>query len=104
MLTRLLRLLFVRPAEPPVDRERWHLAEGLDSLVKDAKPRRTLLWVVPPIIHPDVARKYAAVVATGVGGQVVFRDGDFREGYGETVKSGHYLPARGVKLPVAQPV
>ena len=56
MLTRLLRLLFVRPAEPPVDRERWNLARGLDSLVKDAKPRRTLLWVVPPIIHPDVAR------------------------------------------------
>ena len=56
MLTRLLRLLFVRPAEPPVGRERWHLAQGLDSRVKDAKPRRTLLWIVPPIIHPDVAR------------------------------------------------
>ena len=56
MLTRLLRLLFVRSPDPPVDRERWTLARGLDSLVKDAKPRRTLLWIVPPIIHPDVAR------------------------------------------------
>jgi hypothetical protein len=56
LLTRLLRLLFVRPDEPPVDRERWQLAEGLDSLVKDAKARRTLFWIVPPIIHPDVAR------------------------------------------------
>ena len=51
-----------------------------------------------------VNRSDAAVVATGVGGQVVFRDGEFVEGYGDTVKSGHYLPARGVKLPVAQPV
>lgn len=56
MLTRVLRLLFVRPAKPPVDRERWHLAQGLDGLVKDARPRRTLLWIVPPLIHPDVAR------------------------------------------------
>lgn len=51
-----------------------------------------------------VNRSDAAVVATGVGGQVVFRDGEFVEGYGETVKSGHYLPARGAKLPVAQAV
>ena len=51
-----------------------------------------------------VNRSDAAVVATGVGGQVVFRDGEFVEGYGDTVKSGHYLPARGAKLPVAQPV
>ena len=57
MLTRLLRLLFVRPAAPPVDRERWQLARGLDSLVKDARPRRmSTIWIVPPIIHPDVAR------------------------------------------------
>lgn len=51
-----------------------------------------------------VNRSDAAVVATGVGGQVVFRDGDLVEGYGQTVKSGHYLPARGAKLPVAQAV
>lgn len=51
-----------------------------------------------------VNRSDSAVVATGVGGQVVFRDGEFVEGYGETVKSGHYLPARGAKLPVAQAV
>ncbi|BBX84933.1 N-acyl-D-amino-acid deacylase family protein [Mycolicibacterium aubagnense] len=51
-----------------------------------------------------VNRSDSAVVATGVGGRVVFRDGEFVEGYGETVKSGHYLPARGAKLPVAQAV
>lgn len=51
-----------------------------------------------------VNRSDSAVVATGVGGQVVFRNGEFVEGYGETVKSGHYLPARGAKLPVAQAV
>ena len=51
-----------------------------------------------------VNRSDDAVVATGVNGQVVFRAGEFCEGYGETVKSGHYLTARGAKLPVAQPV
>ncbi|MHA7666425.1 N-acyl-D-amino-acid deacylase family protein [Mycolicibacterium sp. HS_4_1] len=51
-----------------------------------------------------VNRSDSAVVATGVGGQVVFRDGEFVEGYGDTVKSGHYLPAHGAKLPVAQAV
>ncbi len=40
-----------------------------------------------------VNRNDDAVVATGVGGAVVFRDGSFREGYGETVKSGRYLRA-----------
>jgi len=33
------------------------------------------------------------VVATGVGGAVVFRKGQFRDGYGQTVKSGRYLRA-----------
>jgi N-acyl-D-aspartate/D-glutamate deacylase len=33
------------------------------------------------------------VVATGVNGAVVFRQGEFREGYGKTVKSGRYLRA-----------
>jgi len=51
-----------------------------------------------------VNRNDATVVATGVNGQVVFREGQFRDGYGETVKSGHYLTARGAKLPVAQTV
>ncbi len=51
-----------------------------------------------------VNRSDSAVVATGVGGHVVFRDGEFVEGYGTTAKSGHYLPARGAKLPVAQTV
>ena len=38
-------------------------------------------------------RNDAAVVATGVGGAVVFREGEFRDGYGETVQSGRYLRA-----------
>jgi N-acyl-D-aspartate/D-glutamate deacylase len=40
-----------------------------------------------------VNRNDAAVVATGVNGEVVFRQGEFREGYGETVKSGRFLKA-----------
>ena len=40
-----------------------------------------------------VNRNDAAVVATGVGGAVVFRHGQFRDGYGKTVKSGRYLRA-----------
>ncbi|HKI42858.1 MAG TPA: amidohydrolase family protein [Mycobacterium sp.] len=40
-----------------------------------------------------VNRNDDAVVATGVGGAVVFSDGQFREGYGRTVKSGRYLRA-----------
>ncbi|MGO9507717.1 MAG: N-acyl-D-amino-acid deacylase family protein [Mycobacterium sp.] len=40
-----------------------------------------------------VNRNDETVVATGVGGAVVFRDGQFREGYGQTVKSGRYLRA-----------
>ena len=40
-----------------------------------------------------VNRNDAAVVATGVGGAVVFRGGQFRDGYGETVQSGRYLRA-----------
>jgi N-acyl-D-aspartate/D-glutamate deacylase len=40
-----------------------------------------------------VNRNDAAVVATGVNGTVVFREGQFREGYGTTVKSGRFLRA-----------
>lgn len=40
-----------------------------------------------------VNRNDAAVVATGVGGAVVFRDGQFRDGYGQTVRSGRYVRA-----------
>ncbi|OBI04744.1 N-acyl-D-amino-acid deacylase family protein [Mycobacterium scrofulaceum] len=40
-----------------------------------------------------VNRNDDAVVATGVGGAVVFRGGRFRDGYGQTVRSGHYLRA-----------
>ncbi|HEV7422245.1 MAG TPA: amidohydrolase family protein [Mycobacterium sp.] len=40
-----------------------------------------------------VNRNDAAVVATGVNGTVVFRNGQFCEGYARTVKSGRFLPA-----------
>ena len=40
-----------------------------------------------------VNRNDDAVVATGVGGAVVFRKGRFCDGYGRTVKSGRYLRA-----------
>ncbi len=40
-----------------------------------------------------VNRNDDAVVATGVNGVVVFRDGEFRDGYGKTVKSGRFLKA-----------
>jgi N-acyl-D-aspartate/D-glutamate deacylase len=40
-----------------------------------------------------VNRNDEAVVATGVNGAVVFRAGQFRDGYGQTVKSGRYLRA-----------
>ncbi len=40
-----------------------------------------------------VNRNDDAVVATGVGGAVVFRNGTFRDGYGTTAKSGRYLRA-----------
>ena len=51
-----------------------------------------------------VNRNDDTVVVTAVGGQVVFKDGEFREGYGETVRSGRYLPARGSNALTAQPV
>ncbi|WP_245846990.1 N-acyl-D-amino-acid deacylase family protein [Mycobacterium szulgai] len=40
-----------------------------------------------------VNRNDATVVATAVGGTVVFRNGEFRDGYGQTVRSGRYLKA-----------
>jgi N-acyl-D-aspartate/D-glutamate deacylase len=40
-----------------------------------------------------VNRNDAAVVATGVGGAVVYRNGVFRDGYGASVKSGRFLRA-----------
>ena len=40
-----------------------------------------------------VNRNDAAVVATGVGGTVVYRNGQFCEGYGTTMKSGRFLGA-----------
>ncbi|HEU4361575.1 MAG TPA: amidohydrolase family protein [Mycobacterium sp.] len=40
-----------------------------------------------------VNRNDAAVVATGVGGAVVYRSGVFRDGYGTTAKSGRFLRA-----------
>jgi N-acyl-D-aspartate/D-glutamate deacylase len=40
-----------------------------------------------------VNRNDAAVVATGVNGAIVFRDGQFSDGYAKTVQSGRYLRA-----------
>ncbi|WP_373421142.1 N-acyl-D-amino-acid deacylase family protein [Mycobacterium shigaense] len=47
-----------------------------------------------------VNRNDDAVVATGVNGAVVFRAGEFRDGYGRTVQSGRYLRA-GQRRPAA---
>ena len=41
-----------------------------------------------------VNRNDAVVTVTGVGGVIVYRSGQFRDGYGTTVKSGRFLPAR----------
>jgi N-acyl-D-aspartate/D-glutamate deacylase len=40
-----------------------------------------------------VNRNDGAVLATGINGEVVFRDGEFCDGYGKTVKSGRFLKA-----------
>jgi N-acyl-D-aspartate/D-glutamate deacylase len=48
-----------------------------------------------------VNRNDAAVVATAVNGHVVYRNGEFREGYGDTVKSGRFLRAAGTTRPTA---
>jgi N-acyl-D-aspartate/D-glutamate deacylase len=40
-----------------------------------------------------VNRNDAAVLATGVNGTVVYRDGQFCDGYGTSVKAGHFLRA-----------
>jgi len=42
-----------------------------------------------------VNRNDAAVVATAVNGEVVYRNGRFRDGYGQTSRSGRFLKARG---------
>jgi N-acyl-D-aspartate/D-glutamate deacylase len=46
-----------------------------------------------------VNRNDAAVVATAVNGEVVFRHGEFRDGYGETTRSGRFLRATGATHP-----
>jgi N-acyl-D-aspartate/D-glutamate deacylase len=45
-----------------------------------------------------VNRNDAAVVATGVNGAVVYRNGRFCDGYGTTAKSGHFLRADASRL------
>ncbi|MBS9532230.1 amidohydrolase family protein [Mycobacterium sp. M1] len=47
-----------------------------------------------------VNRNDRAVVATAVGGKIVFANGKFVDGYGRTAQTGRYLKA-GVKLPAA---
>lgn len=46
-----------------------------------------------------VNRNDAAVVATAVNGQVVYRSGEFREGYGQTSASGRFLRAANATRP-----
>jgi N-acyl-D-aspartate/D-glutamate deacylase len=53
-----------------------------------------------------VNRNDEAVVATGINGAVVFRKGQFRDGYGQSVKSGRYLragarPKQGTQQPAS---
>lgn len=62
------------------------LDESVDGYYEDAVPFYGGL-------RRMVNRNDGAVVATGVGGAVVFSNGRFRDGYGKTVKSGHYLRA-----------
>jgi N-acyl-D-aspartate/D-glutamate deacylase len=63
-----------------------HLDESLDGYHEEAVPFYGGL-------RRMVNRNDATVVATGVGGAVVYRNGRFRNGYGRTVKSGRYLRA-----------
>jgi N-acyl-D-aspartate/D-glutamate deacylase len=53
-----------------------------------------------------VNRNDAAVIATAVNGEVVYRSGTFRDGYGATVRSGRFLRAAGSPrvARVAEPV
>ncbi len=46
-----------------------------------------------------VNRNDAAVVATAVNGEVVFRHGEFRDGYGHTTRSGRFLRATAATRP-----
>ncbi|RUP02398.1 MAG: hypothetical protein EKK34_24545 [Mycobacterium sp.] len=63
-----------------------HLDDSVDGYHEEAVPFYGGL-------RRMVNRNDATVVATGVGGAVVYRNGEFREGYGQTVKSGRYLRA-----------
>lgn len=67
-----------------------HLDESVDGYHEEAVPYYGGL-------RRMVNRNDATVVATGVGGTVVFRGGQFggqfRDGYGQNVKSGRYLRA-----------
>jgi len=69
-----------------------HLDESVDGYHEDTVPFYGGLSRM-------VNRNDATVVATGVGGEVVFRNGQFREGYGQTVKSGRYLRAGARQAP-----
>lgn len=63
-----------------------HLDDSVDAYNEEAVPFYGGL-------RRMVNRNDATVVATGVNGTVVFGNGEFREGYGKTVKSGRYLRA-----------
>ena len=48
-----------------------------------------------------VNRNDAAVVATAVNGEVVYRSGEFRSGYGQSTRTGRFLRASGATRPTA---
>jgi N-acyl-D-aspartate/D-glutamate deacylase len=63
---------------------------GLDDSVNDYREEQVPFYGG---LSRMVNRNDAAVVATGVNGTVVFRDGQFCDGYGATVKAGRFLRA-----------
>ncbi|BBX19492.1 hypothetical protein CRI77_14620 [Mycolicibacterium duvalii] len=64
---------------------------GLDDAVDEYHEERAPFFGG---VSRMVNRNDCAVVATAVAGTVVFRDGEFVEGYGETVGTGRYLKPR----------
>ena len=48
-----------------------------------------------------VNRNDAAIVATAVNGNVVYRNGEFCDGYGQTTRTGRFLRASGATRPTA---
>lgn len=64
-----------------------HLDAGLNSYHEEPVPFYGGL-------RRMVNRNDAAVIATGINGSVVYRNGEFADGYGKTLRSGRFLPGR----------